>query len=96
MENLKGNEANARSFAMRLLVHYVGDLHQPLHSGSRLNSNYPSGDRGGNYFAVQEIDQVDNLHLVWDSILYSQKGRPTLPLSNEDWIELGFLAKELQ
>ena len=71
MENLKGHEENARSFALRLLVHYVGDLHQPLHALSRVNSNYPSGDRGGNYFPVEERDEVDNMHLVWDSILYS-------------------------
>jgi len=52
MDKLNGEEMNARSYAMRLLVHYVGDLHQPLHAADRLNSRYPKGDAGGNFFPV--------------------------------------------
>jgi hypothetical protein len=26
-----------KSFALRLLIHYVGDLHQPLHATARIN-----------------------------------------------------------
>jgi hypothetical protein len=42
------NESDARSFALRLVIHYVGDLHQPLHTVSEVDYEYPAGDRGGN------------------------------------------------
>jgi hypothetical protein len=36
-----GNYNAARSYALRLLIHYVGDLHQPFHTTSRFNDKYP-------------------------------------------------------
>lgn len=38
------------SFHLRLLIHYVGDVHQPLHASSRYTKKYPEGDEGGNLF----------------------------------------------
>merc|ERR1719336_1038579 len=29
------------SFALRLIIHYVGDIHQPLHATSGVNDEYP-------------------------------------------------------
>jgi hypothetical protein len=46
--------------ALRFLVHFVGDIHQPLHVGRR-------ADRGGNSIKVTLIGQETNLHSVWDS-----------------------------
>jgi len=40
------------SFNLRLFIHYVGDIHQPLHATSRFTSKYPEGDRGGNSFTL--------------------------------------------
>ena len=38
---MKGHsEADGVSTAMRLLLHYVGDIHQPLHATSRVNHDY--------------------------------------------------------
>ena len=37
------------SYALRLLIHYIGDIHQPLHAISRVDSKYPKGDAGGNF-----------------------------------------------
>lgn len=31
------SETIGRSYAIRFLIHYVGDIHQPLHSSSRVN-----------------------------------------------------------
>jgi hypothetical protein len=59
------------SFNLRLLIHYVGDIHQPLHAISRFNEDFPIGDRGGNEFTLPSKDQVTNLHSLWDSVLYS-------------------------
>jgi hypothetical protein len=46
--------------ALRFVVHFVGDIHQPLHAGYR-------GDRGGNQYQVQMGGKGSNLHKVWDS-----------------------------
>jgi hypothetical protein len=76
---LKGHsEANGLSTAMRLMLHYAGDIHQPLHATSRVDSNYPKGDRGGNSFPVAPKDGVKNLHALWDSIIYEFVGYPKL------------------
>ena len=53
--------------AIRLLIHYVGDFHQPLHCATRVNKNYPKGDLGGNMFKLTG-DDLGELHAVWDSI----------------------------
>lgn len=44
---------------LRLLVHIVGDIHQPLHTGHE-------EDQGGNKVYVQWFGQKTNLHSVWD------------------------------
>jgi len=51
--NYKENtEKNGMSTAMRLLIHYCGDIHQPLHATSRVDHEYPKGDFGGNTFKI--------------------------------------------
>src|ERR1700744_163682 len=49
----------ARLDALRFLIHFVGDLHQPLHAADR-------HDKGGNGFAVLEGRRRSNLQRVWD------------------------------
>ncbi|CAI2164902.1 20191_t:CDS:2 [Funneliformis geosporum] len=50
-----------RAEALRFLVHFIGDLHQPLHVTARL--------RGGN--AIFEGHKT-NLHFIWDSRLINK------------------------
>ena len=70
---LKGHsEVDGLSTAMRLLLHYCGDIHQPLHATSRVNHEYPKGDRGGNSLPLPTKNGANELHAVWDSIAYSQ------------------------
>jgi hypothetical protein len=57
-----------RNRALRLAVHFIGDLHQPLHSGDR-------GDRGGNDLRVRFAEHDTNLHRVWDYELIHWTGR---------------------
>ena len=59
-----------------MIIHYVGDVHQPLHSAALVDSKYPSGDRGGNSESIPSKDGVGNLHAVWDSVLYTWTGYP--------------------
>ena len=47
---------------LRLLIHIVGDVHQPLHVS-------PVGSTGGNDIKLQWFGQSSNLHRVWDSDL---------------------------
>jgi hypothetical protein len=44
------------------MVHFVGDVHQPLHVGRR-------ADRGGNGVEVTWFRDQTNLHSVWDYLL---------------------------
>lgn len=48
--------------ALKILIHVVGDLHQPLHMGR-------ATDLGGNRIKVKFFDRDTNLHSVWDTSL---------------------------
>lgn len=52
--------AAVRAQALKFLVHFVGDAHQPLHAGY-------ARDRGGNTFQIQLDGKGSNLHRLWDS-----------------------------
>jgi hypothetical protein len=82
------------STAMRLLIHYVGDIHQPLHATSRVDHEHPKGDRGGNDFPLpSKKDAIyGNLHAVWDSVLYEFSGYTKIPFSASDWEANGAIA----
>lgn len=64
------SEKYGQSYALRLLIHYLGDIHQPLHCLSRIDSNYPAGDVGGNDFPLPNHYEAKNLHSVWDAVVY--------------------------
>lgn len=51
---------------LKVLVHLVGDLHQPLHVGN-------GTDRGGNDVRLQWFRSNSNLHRVWDSEMIDDK-----------------------
>jgi hypothetical protein len=68
------SDPSARANALRFIIHFAGDIHQPLHCST-------NNDRGGNCVPVTffgqaplETDQVTatyqlNLHGVWDTQL---------------------------
>ena len=60
----------AKSYALRLLIHYVGDMVQPFHAESRYNSANPSGDKGANGFPLPNHYEVKELHALIDKVLY--------------------------
>ena len=51
-----------RRNALAFLVHFIGDLHQPLHVGR-------DEDQGGNKIIVYWFDAKTNLHSLWDTKL---------------------------
>ncbi len=58
--------ATAKRLALRILVHVVGDIHQPLHAATRISREYPEGDRGGNLVVLHKNRMGKNLHSYWD------------------------------
>lgn len=62
IEVLKSEKSSKedKAFHLKMLVHLIGDLHQPMHVGLR-------EDKGGNDFQVQWYGRGTNLHRVWDS-----------------------------
>ena len=58
---------NERAFYLKLLVHFIGDLHQPMHVGRK-------EDRGGNSIRLQWFGKTSNLHSLWDSHLIDSHG----------------------
>jgi hypothetical protein len=68
---------------MRMLIHYVGDAHQPLHGETRLDKNYPTGDRGGNDFNLPSHYGAKELHAVWDKVMYEFHVIAKLPFSED-------------
>src|SRR5215813_11625470 len=59
-------EFYARADALKYLVHFVGDLHQPFHAVEGKLAN-GEGDQGGNKIKVKFFGEDDNLHSVWDT-----------------------------
>lgn len=48
-----------KAFALKFMVHTMGDLHQPLHVGI-------AEDRGGNNVRLKWFKKESNLHAIWD------------------------------
>jgi len=79
------NGKDERARALKFLVHFVGDLHQPLHCGEKQ-------DRGGNEIKVTFFDQRErehngtrypwNLHAVWDMGIIEHTG-----LNEQQYVE---------
>jgi hypothetical protein len=74
-----------RAQALKFLVHFVGDAHQPLHAGFER-------DRGGNDVQLRIDGKGSNLHQLWDSRLLASTGEnertllqrlQRMPLPNE-------------
>lgn len=52
--------SNPTSDDLKFLIHFTGDISQPLHCGF-------SEDKGGNDIHVELLNKRTNLHAVWDS-----------------------------
>ncbi|GGD88643.1 S1/P1 nuclease [Planktosalinus lacus] len=77
-----------KAFHLKLLVHFMGDLHQPMHLGLE-------EDKGGNDFQVRWFNEGTNLHRVWDSnmidsyqMTYSELAGNLPPLSKKQVLDI--------
>ena len=66
------NDQNKRAEALKFIVHFVGDIHQPLHTADRTDPYTGDNDRGGDLIMVTFFGESTNLHSVWDSGLISR------------------------
>jgi len=90
MENLLKNKnlrLEQRQIALRFLIHFIGDLHQPLHVGR-------DEDAGGNKIKVTWFSSPSNLHTLWDSQLIDyQKWSYTEYATNIDTVNADQVAQ---
>lgn len=87
MNKFENNENVAKSYALRLLIHYVGDIVQPFHCEDLYSSQFPTGDKGANLFTIPYHYGVDELHALWDQVLYTQRTFITRPFTTSSWDE---------
>jgi hypothetical protein len=66
LANPKANSA-LKIFALKMVVHLVGDLHQPLHVARE-------EDKGGNTVPVWFENDSTSLHWLWDTNLIEHRG----------------------
>ena len=66
VNELKNNRAvlsnEMKQLYLRMIIHIVGDVHQPFHVGR-------PEDKGGNTIKLKWFDDASNLHQVWDEKL---------------------------
>ena len=58
----KSLSKDKKKMYLRLLIHFIGDIHQPLHVS-------PEGTAGGNDIKLNWFSTPSNLHRVWDTHL---------------------------
>jgi len=61
---------------LRFLIHFVGDIHQPLHCADH-------HDRGGNAVRVFIAGEETNLHAVWDTMVVAALGDDPVAVSTD-------------
>jgi hypothetical protein len=54
--------------ALKFVIHFVGDIHQPMHGAE------DDDDQGGNLVFVTLDGLTDKLHSVWDTMLVNKLG----------------------
>jgi hypothetical protein len=71
----KSKSVEDRGFALRFLIHFIEDMHQPCHVGD-------NHDRDGNDTQVRCFDRGTNLHSLWDGGMLAR-------MSNEEdyWLK---------
>jgi hypothetical protein len=62
--------------ALKWVVHFVGDVHQPLHAED-------DGDKGGNAVPVVGFGKRANLHSIWDTALIEADDRDETDLAKK-------------
>lgn len=77
---------SSKAVEMVFLEHYIGDIHEPLHTITNVTDSC-AGDRGGNNFCLkqnQNLKCTKNLHTLWDGALgFLQPGQDINNVASE-------------
>ena len=69
----KTQPKDKRREALIYVVHFMGDLHEPMHAAGGMVKDEATGqmvmDRGGNLVKIRLLGVETNLHSAWDSVL---------------------------
>jgi hypothetical protein len=69
----KSQPRDKRREALIFIVHFMGDLHQPMHAAGGQVKDETTGqmtpDRGGNLVKIRLLGSETNLHSAWDGFL---------------------------
>lgn len=65
-----------RAMALKFLVHFVGDVHQPLHISHE-------EDRGGNQIKGKFLGRTTDLHAIWDTGIIQNMHKPWETVAGE-------------
>lgn len=68
----KSADKQERKKALMYVIHFVGDMHQPLHCADNF-------DKGGNDVKVNIFGADENLHRTWDGTILNQVIRDEFP-----------------
>lgn len=82
-----------KSVALRFLIHFFGDIHQPLHCTTLFDEQFPNSDIGGNSFKIVYDQDVNELHALWDSAIGMLEQDLPRPLSDSNWAYMNQLAE---
>jgi hypothetical protein len=75
LANAKATTAD-RSTALKYIIHFVGDIHQPMHVSR-------AEDKGGNTIQLQYDGNGTNLHSLWDTKMLEHAGLNALQLAQK-------------
>ncbi|KAI8924932.1 phospholipase C/P1 nuclease domain-containing protein [Entophlyctis helioformis] len=78
-------DVDPRTEALKFVIHFLGDLHQPLHATGR--------DRGGNDAKVSFNGRQTSLHAVWDTSMFEKRIRNNFGGNKETFAK--FLVNEI-
>jgi len=82
-----------RERQVRFLIHFAGDVHQPLHAATYFSDQFPQGDRGGNSWPVARGPPapypITELHALWDegAGLWTANLRRPLNATGRAWLQ---------
>jgi hypothetical protein len=92
----KTASAADRAQALRFIIHFVGDLHQPLHAVT-------NSDRGGNCVPVEFFRRIPhpiggsytpNLHAIWDTDMVERDMEGASPADFAETLDAQFKSSE--
>lgn len=79
---------------LRMLIHIVGDIHQPLHIATMYSQLFPSGDEGGNLYNIAYDSNISELHALWDSGVGKLETDIPRPLTDDSRSQIEEMAQD--